>query len=481
MALSALPNELLGLIIEYSLSLDFQNLAMTCKRIYAGCKPFIQRHNELRSRFEQVSYYARRGDCLVAASDLIGIIAADPIVAEYIRTARLDADSQRILHSRAYNLRKSVPSIEDGGDIVQLFANSRYLQRAGIDWKEYYSTFAADVEEDRYSQHGSVFLLTLLNNVEYLIIPRSWKPNDATNQLLDTIINEAKQPSFQFSSPGLRSVTSIHVELFSPETWTMRWTRSFFALPHLKSVNASEGFAIGEDHRSLAFGGSAHIAESLGAAYLSGCIDDVGITDFLKHTPRLKTLDYLHSTQRELCPRSWNICKFVNAVAREAGRHLIAFSVLVDSEESMPPGKVSTRGFQKLEKFQIPLELVTCHINAAGITGNIASSLQRLFNASQNPFLRDLVPPSVMELSLDSDGIGPYDKGLDALFSQLSTTRKSQLPNLQNLYICCVQEADSTYKQQCNRIVREGRTEGVHVHLAHALARMIPKSMRLDY
>ncbi|TVY25129.1 hypothetical protein LHYA1_G006480 [Lachnellula hyalina] len=468
MALSNLPHELLDIIVEYSLPQSFENLATTCKRIYARCTPFIKRHNELRSRFRDFAYYAHARDSLVAASDLINLIAADPIVARYIRIANLVGDSRCLSHLRVRGEPpKSVPSIEDGGVIVQLFANSTYLQRARLDWRVYYSTFAEDVREMRYSQHGSAFLLTLLSDTENLTIPRSWKPNAATNQLLDVLAKEARQSCFL--SSGLRSVTSFLGSLSRSETenWGLSWASPFLALPHLKSFSGPGSLAVGENPRSLAFRGSPHIADTLEAAHLGGCcIDDAGITDFLKHTPRLKTLRYSHSTQHDYLPPDWDICKFINAVAREAGSHLIELSInILELRGSILPGKASTRGFQKLKKFEFPLKLVECNINAAGVTGNIATSLQYFFNGSLDPFVRDLIPPSVTHLSLKSEGMGPHDGALNALFRHFCAVRRSQLPNLQEVHIACKPEADNVYKQQCNKIVAEGSREGVVVHL----------------
>lgn len=351
MALTTFPPNLLDLIVEYSLPRSFENLATTCQTIHARCTPFIKRHNELRSRFRDFVYYAHAQDSLVAASDLISLIAADPIVAQYIRAANLKEDSKFLSHLRVYGEPpKSVPSIEDGGAIVQLFANSTYLRRARLDWRKYYSTFAEDVREMRYSQQGSSFLLTLLDGTEQLTIPSSWKPNAATNQLLDVLVNEAKQSSFP--SSGLWSVKSFHGSLLRPEAqdWGLSWASPFLALPHLKSFSGPGGSAVREIPRSLAFRSSPYVADALETAHLGGCcIDDTGIADFLRHTPRLKTLTYSHSTQQKYLPPNWNICEFVNAVAREAGSHLIEFSVdILELRGVILPGKASTRSFQKL-------------------------------------------------------------------------------------------------------------------------------------
>jgi hypothetical protein len=468
MILTNLPGELLDMIIEYSQPQSFENLATTCKKVYARCAPFIKRHNKLRFRFRTFNYCSHPRDNVVAASDLINIIAADPMVARYIRTANLVNDSSFLKHARTRGEPpKSVPTIEEGGVTVHLFANSTYLQRAQLDWREYYSTFAEDVREMRYSQHGSAFLLTLLEETEKLTIPYSWKPNAATFQLLDVLVKEPGHTSSQ--SSGLRSVSSFHGPLSRSETedWGLSWALPFLALPRLKSFSAPCSFAVGANSRSLAFRGSPHTANTLEIAHLGGCcIDHVGMTDFLKHTPRLKTLRYWHSTRNDYVPSDWDICKFINAVAREAGSHLIELSVNIQElHGALLPGKASIRSFQKLKKFEFPLEIVMCNMNAAGFTGNIATSLQRLFNGSLDPFVHDLIPTSVSHLSLKSEGLIPHDIALDGLFRRFRAIRRTQLPGLQEIHIACKQESDKAYKQQCNKIVAECSKEGVMVHL----------------
>ena len=468
MSLTSLPYELLDIIVESSLGPNFLDLAKTCKKIYARCEPFIRRHNVLRLRFRDFRYYARDRDYPVAASDLISIIAADPIVVRYIKLADLVDDSRFLEYARVRGAPpKSVPSIEEGGVIVQLFAKSKYLQRAGLDWKEYYSMFSEDVREERYSQHGAAFLLTLLGDAESLTIPMSWEPNAATNQLLNVLVTEARQPSSL--SSGLRSVTTFcrYASRSVSENRGLSWASPFLALPHLKSFESPGSFLVSGNPTSLAFRGSPYIAELLEAVDLDACcIDAVGITDFLKHAPRLKKLRYSHYTMRDFVPPDWDLCKFINAVAREAGSHLTELSVnIFKLRGTILPGKASTLGFQKLKKLEFPLMLATCNLNAAGVTGIMFTSIQRFFHVSVDPFVRDLIPTSVTHLSVKSDGMGPYDRGLDALFGNLGAVRRCQLPNLEEVFLNCKQGADEAYKQQCNKIVADGKEEGVAVHL----------------
>ncbi|KAF2647991.1 hypothetical protein K491DRAFT_722946 [Lophiostoma macrostomum CBS 122681] len=364
MTLTSLPNELLDIVVRYSLPQSFENFAMTCRLVY-------------------YDYYPHDG--LVAASDLIALIAVEPIIARYIHVADLQADSRFLRHARARGQPpKSVPSIENGGAIVELFANSAILRRARLDWRKFYSTFAEDVREARYSQNGSAFLLTLLEDAESLTLPFQWKQNATTHRLLNALSIEAKQPNPL--SSGLRSANHLEASTsrLDSESWGLRWAGPFLNLPHLKTFRSRGCLAVGQNLRSLTFRGSPYMAETLEEAYLRACcIDAVGITDFLKHTPRLKTLRYSHSTKHGYCPLDWDICKFVNAIGHEAGSHLLELQVDIgEVRGSILPGKVSMQWFKKLQKLCCPLELVMCNVDAAGVTGMIANSFQRMFNGS---------------------------------------------------------------------------------------------------
>jgi len=445
-----LPNEILDDIIKHTLPEGFESVGLTCKRIYARCTPFIDRHRELRSRFQTFRYYLRpRGWNLTSASDMIMLIAAEPVVVRYIRGATFDSDS-RFLRRQ---LPKSVPSIPDGGAVVELFASSTYLKQANLDWKEYYTAFEEDVREGRYSQHGAAFLLTLLPNIEKLILPRFWKPNDATDKLLEAVVAKAKQ-----STSSLAAVTRFEeaLSLGAEERFDLRWASPFLALPHMRSFRGPSCLALENIPRSLAFRDSHHIAETLQAAHLiSCCIDEVGITDFLKHTPCLKTLRYWHCTKNDSPIQDWDICKFVNAVEREAGSNLVQFSIRIfELHGSIVPGQASLRGCHRLETLEIPLELVMC---------NIAAATSHTTNPTEHHV--DLIPTSVAQLSLVSKGTDHHEEALNALFGHFHSMHDSQLPALQEVIISCLNSADDIYKDQCDRIVKEASDKGVVVRL----------------
>jgi len=171
MALTRLPTELLDSIITHVLPEGFESVALTCRRIYALCTPFIDRYNRLRSQFQNFTNNEKMTDpsfTIRTAFDLISRIAVEPDVARYVRDVNFKIDSF-LNYGRP---RELVADVRCDRSVVRLFADSRYLEQAGLDWKEYFAEIEEDIKAARYSQHATAFLLTLLPNVEKLTLPK---------------------------------------------------------------------------------------------------------------------------------------------------------------------------------------------------------------------------------------------------------------------------------------------------------------------
>ena len=465
MTLINLPNELLDIIILFSMPHEFQKLARTCKKIYTRCAPYIQRHNKLCAQFRCFEYNNRtrpQAHRLLSAFDLISRIAVEPRVSEYIQKANLSWDSEYSSDPQlGVQSPKSIPRIEDGGPVVRLFSESRHLQRAGLDWKEYYSIIVEDVEKNQYSQHACAFLLTLLPNLEDLRMVAVWHANTATNQLLNALSCEAKQSSF--ASSGLRSLGKLYGDPsdFELEELGLSWAGPFLAQPQVSNFITVLGFSTGTNPNTFVFRDSPYMAEALTiVCFRFCCIDHLGITNFLRNTPQLRTLLYSHRVCKDYHPPTWDICAFVNAISAEAGSHLDTLSVRIETV-SLLPGKATLR-FQKLRNFDFPPELVLCNMEAMGIKWNMVTSLQHRFNDSVNPFVGDLIPSSVENLVLWMVYGGTnIDKAVDGLFCHFRSTRKVHLRNLKEVYF--PRSSPKAAKRICARLAKEAKKEGVRV------------------
>lgn len=452
--LDKLLGKLLDKIITYLLPQDFKSIGLTSKTIHARCTALLAHHRALKLRFNDFEYYLRpRELVLMSASDLITHIAASPVVARYIKSATFEMDSRHLFRK----LPKSVPPLDQGGPVIDLFANSVCLKDAGLDWKEYYAVFEADVKGRRYSQHGAAFLLTLLPSMERLVLPRAWKLNETTERLMEAVVERARKSRW-CKPASLAKLRRLETGVYhNPSDWfDLRWASQLLALPSIQSFRGPSCVALEDIPNRLGFGNSRYIAASLrSATLLSSCIDHVGIGDFLKHTPSLRILRYSHGTKTDIPSRAWDICKFITAIEREAGSQLKQLSICIHAtfSGSIIPGKASIRGFQRLNLLEIPLELVMC---------NIAAS-DEIFNPLA-PFI-DLVPDSVTRLSLVSKGTDRHEEALKALDRHFRCTYEPQVSELQEVHISCHYSSDDVYKEVCDRVVKAGSVVGVVVLL----------------
>ena len=253
MALTCLPTELLDNIISHVLPEGFESVALTCRRIYALCAPFIERHNRLRSQFQNFTYLEKPSGPsfdIIRAYDLIIRIVVEPVVARYVRDADFKVDSRRT----AARLRGFVGDAHCRGAVLRLFADSPHLKQAGLDWKEYFAEIEEDLQVTRYSQHAAAFLLTLLPNVEKLTLPRLWKPLDATNKLIDAVVHRARQSYLPYDRPSLAQTTRFapSVSLCFGDRFDLDWASPFLALPHMRSFFGPSCVIMDDGHKSIA-------------------------------------------------------------------------------------------------------------------------------------------------------------------------------------------------------------------------------------
>lgn len=320
MELVGLPTELLEIIITHVLPEGFESMAVTCKRIYVLCIPFIQRHNTLRSRLSRFSYATLYKDLspwsardrdddpsllITTASDLIKCIATEAVIARYIRHADLTPDSVTYIWPPVF--------LEDDGcreDVIRLFARCPYLRQAGLDWKDYLDKIQEELTVDvhpPYSQHATAFLLTLLPNIETLTLPQSWEPLDATDKLIDAIVQGTRQSLPSCDMPSLGKVTRFHpyCSQVPAAHQNLGVASRFLVLPHVRSFRGPSCVATEDDHRSRALRKPHyHLGQSLESVEFSNsCLDEVAIADFLEDTKRLRTLRYSHSTKIDVSLR----------------------------------------------------------------------------------------------------------------------------------------------------------------------------------
>ena len=495
MALSLMPNEILSSIVIYAIPEGFESLALACKKFHLLCTPFLSRHNLLRSHFHNFTYCEKIHDptfLIRTAFDLIARIAVEPIVARYISNADFSKDSFYMKgRPREFNpdIRPENFNIDTqlgcSASVQDLLASSPYFKVAGLDWNEYWTAIDEDLESRGYSQHAAAFLLTLLPNTKTLSLPRRWKALDATDKLVDTIVNEARQPHLPVHKPSLALVTSLRPSYSYglTERMDLGLAAPFLALPSLRSFHGLSCVATNSssspDHNHTALSKEPYHptfrSETIEAVHLdASCIDACGIATFLAQMPNLRSLRYSHST-KEGTDEGWDICAFIMAISHAVGPHLEELCISIrELRGPIAPGKVSMRDdFQRLRKLRLPLEVAVCNTAtyAAGTSSSVAGLMKDLRldededdDTTTPILLAALVPPTVTQLYIVSSGLDAHAPALETMFRGFAAANKAQMvPKLEDVHLSCPvsPSAGDRYKEVCEKVREECKQAGV--------------------
>ena len=439
----------------------FVSTMLTCKRLYEHCIPYIEKYNALCSKFHHFKYYQNAGDwpfTIATAFDLITRIAEEPSYAYYIRSANFEWDCLSNYVVRWS--KKLMKDIDRSEAIIKLFADSPYFEQAGLNWEMYFAEIVEDLRAGRYSQHAAVFLLTLLPNVKNVCLPKRWKTNDASDKLIDAVVRKAKHSHHPFERPSLSRVNrfGFSFSLGHPQRCELNWASPFLALPHIAAFRSRNCVAFNNGSNASTAFTSPHsiFSTTLETVHFEGCcIDEMSIVEFLKRCPSLKTLQYSHMSKENFNSQPWSICDFVTAIEREAGSHLEELSISsLSSSGPFVPVRISMSGFQRLRKLELPLDII------ANFTDDDMND--------NKPFIDDLIPTSVSELSLISDGRNDHANILEVIFRNFAVRKKqkkSTLSALKRIVLSCLDNASDAYKTQCDHVLAETKKAGIALRL----------------
>ncbi|KAL9110719.1 MAG: hypothetical protein Q9227_004711 [Pyrenula ochraceoflavens] len=386
---------------------------------------------------------------------------------------------------------RTIPDIDCGDTVVRFIVDSIYLEQAGLHGQEYYDKIEADLQASRYSQHAAVFLLILLPNLETLKLPRRWNLNPvAPAKLINSVVRRAKWlddlPS-ETSSLAQTGRMGLPVTFAQSSRFDLAWAAPFLGLPRMHTFWTHSCVAVHDrgviesipSFVGLRSSGCGFALEHV--HFISSHIDASNIASFLEHTFNLRTLYYSHSTKEDLGPENedWNFREFLTAINQQAGNQLEELHVSIrELRGSVPPGKISIRGFQRLRQLEIPLEVAICDIEGDGapswadtrseLSTGIAVDGSTEYKSSRSHSImsiNSLIPPSVIVLSLISNGTDEHAQVLDQTFQNFATQKSSTLPILETIYLTCHSQATVVYKEQCAILSTGLEGVGVVLHL----------------
>lgn len=331
------------MVVIHSLPEGFESLVLSCKRIYGLCTPFLEHHNTLRWHFQNFHYCKTNKpfklnqelltfrDTISSAFNLIARIAIEPVVAHYIQEADFGYDSRL---GQGLDSRWTTHRYYCDQAVRELFANSSYLAEAGLDWKQYYATVVEDHNAGRYSQHAAAFVLTLLPNLKVLRLPRWWKPAEAPNKLVDSVVHRTRKAQPLYHKPSRARV--IEFKENTVQGFDLDGVFSILALPNIQCLWLPKCVSTGSGHSNIT-------SKYVYCAFMSSIeevhlgkgafIDEVAIANFLKHTPRLKILTYWHLS-KDTGSQNWDLCQLLQPFIAKLVTTLRRFLSILESPKS---------------------------------------------------------------------------------------------------------------------------------------------------
>ncbi|KAH7313933.1 hypothetical protein B0I35DRAFT_513503 [Stachybotrys elegans] len=433
-----LPVELMIRVISHTLPEGFESLALSCKQIHRLCVPYIAHHNLLSKQYRNFRYIP--GHRLVRkdprnAFELLGRIAAEPIVARYIRHADLRHDSYR-----CRSFMPPLPDLGNGEMVLDMMAKSAHVARAGIDYNEFYARLTEECNKSRteqFSQNAAAFVLTLLPNAKSVALPLYWRPTEETDKLVSIITADAKIPGQ--SSCSLAKVSRLYTNWESERPDALEFTRLWplLSLPKIRTFHGDgltdRDILTGAERRQLPPGPS----KTLEHIYMSGCIGEAAMTVFLRAAVRLETFVYYQDAAQEESNAKWDIYTFIRMVERETGPRLQR--LYINTACALAPGPLLMRRFTRLRQLVLPLEIFQCYMSdSASRIGRPFTDLTKDDAKALGLRLSDLIPASVTELTLLSPGKAEHAKALQVLFFDFGTLKATGLPALEEINLECL-------------------------------------------
>ncbi|TGO64628.1 hypothetical protein BCON_0006g00300 [Botryotinia convoluta] len=386
----------------------FESLALTCRGIHALCTPFLKRHNQLRLEFHRLAL--GKSSTITTLLHLILRIDSEPIIARYITHADFGCDRYHPYIGDFYRGHH--------GPLKNLLADSPYLKKAGLDWKEYHELIKADLRRNRYSknysQHVTAFVLTLLPNVKTLVLS-PWQPLEAPKKLLEAIFAESKLSTFPCEDPSLAQLTKIKISTDTRLRFDLWQDFPLLALPNLRSYRGPNFVA-----RAIEGEAGSYLEELSIKICASTSTEDTSLKD----------------------------------------RPIV----------SIAPNEFFMRGFKSLRKLELPLEIAICdHANAA-----FRETKSKRILANQGPrnfeiFINELLPASVSYLSLSSDGMD-IDARRDIMeaIGDYFVTEQSRFPSTKEIQLLLPEDHSAIYLYKENHSEAAGEVDKPDVPMKYS-------------
>ncbi|KAI0138666.1 hypothetical protein F4776DRAFT_619387 [Hypoxylon sp. NC0597] len=452
-----LPPELLRLVIEESIPEGFDNLLVTCRAVYECGKSLIASHCARKRSWHRFKF-DRNFNYMSTFSWLLQV-ADEPVLPRYIEL--LDLGSRRPHRTH----QDDTLEWDDGAmhRIKKFIEESPYLRKAeGVDPQKCASDmlFGKVDSFDRYRALMATFFLTLLPNIEHLILPSSLlyfiEPPETGTQdsdlhrevwsVMETIRQTAqKNPE----DASLGKLLSLVISGYSDAEiiFNLRALSSFLVMPNLTMLWFNNCVAVRDDPVGVGYRWHyPDINSGLRLIELNyGCMDSESISQLLSHTPHLTCFAYSHASKSQNLQNlqwDWDAGAFIAAVGKHVGSHLTELHITLNSlANEIITGVTSMKEFTNLAVLKIAAR-VFCgpSIESGERKGSEYAHPTEGFipwTIDSIPPLVQMLPSSLEDLTLimGTERYKDHPKVAERLFVDFAVERPRLLPNLEIVFV----------------------------------------------
>ena len=448
MGLLDIPPEIIDLIIELTLPDGIESFALSCRVVYERAQSAIKCHNNLKRRWRHTTNASptRRGDTLSVLYE----ISREPITAEYISFLGLwdrRAENEVDRRQDGYNFRDYEIAMQR---IKGLLGSAEYYADADPEdwWPHILSEDAVDDEDSVDKLFATVALLALLPNLKTLQLPDRWhevRKAEAAETLVPYV--ELLVSKSNDSKRRLKPLASLETLLpFVEEGYEVRaglqCLQPFMTLKSIRNLYAVSCVAVEDDWGDVPTFEWPNLAMKSPLTRIelaSCCMDAAGLSALLANTPFITVFRYSHQTKWDGLEYDWNPGEFVEALSIHCADHLEELAITIDElHGEIVNGLSSFLRFTKLQKLEV---------DVSPFCGPPLESGQRLgrdatiptgdepWTHLDIPCMGDMLPPSIRDLTVNTDFPDPSEQALKALFKNIRDRKQDQLRKLEKAMI----------------------------------------------
>ncbi|KAK5168782.1 uncharacterized protein LTR77_006091 [Saxophila tyrrhenica] len=443
MSLLNLPVELLEQIIQETMPDEYEPFMLSCKTIYNTGLKLIDRHNTLQRTFSKLDFSSVFNQKADGSMKFLGQVAQEPLIVRYVKSATTSAKG-KLVDIVAQDLNELCLLLHEDGQALQRLVSSSSSPDIREIWVSSFSTHPTNSLSrslgDLIQAHSwRVILISLLENVSTLVLPRKWlNPLAApASKLLSSIASRASRTRIG----PLSRLETLESWCHDDDRIALQDLEAFLVLPKLHHVLCAGYVAAVDEHLNVPFNWRhPDLTSELCKIELAFCcISGTELDKLLPHTPKLQIFKLAYN--RTNAHRGWDVNAIVHSLQQHCGKTLTELSLTIDQLSGGTKGGLHAfKSFTVLEDLEIDARFllgppVTEELRWMTPVEYRSHSTYTAWNVASVPKLTEMLPPSIESVRLLTGSDPQEVRLLETLFKGWHLKQCPHLPALEKVEV----------------------------------------------